>query len=129
MAVFFTQGLLFASWTAHIPQVKAHLDLTDGSLGLALLGAPLGAVSAMLVSAHLLPRFGSRRMVQTSLFGYCVSGPFVGVAGSLPALFAALYAWGAFQGAVDVSMNTQAISVEQARGSPLMSGLHGCWSI
>jgi hypothetical protein len=53
MAVFFVHGLLFASWTAHIPQVKADLHLTDGSLGLALLGAPLGAVSAMLVSAHL----------------------------------------------------------------------------
>jgi fucose permease len=129
MAVFFVHGLLFASWTAHIPQVKAHLHLTNGSLGLALLGAPLGAVSAMLVSAHLLPRLGSRRMVQAALFGYCVAGPFIGVAGSLPALFVALFAWGGFQGALDVSMNTQAIAVEQDRGRPLMSGLHGCWSI
>ena len=129
MAVFFVHGLLFASWTAHIPQVKADLHLTDGSLGLALLGAPLGAVSAMLVSAHLLPRLGSRRMVQAALLGYCVAGPFVGVVGSLPALFVALYAWGGFQGALDVSMNTQAIAVEQDRRRPLMSGLHGCWSI
>ena len=129
MAVFFVHGLLFASWTAHIPQVKAHLHLTDGSLGLALLGAPLGAVSAMAVSAHLLPRLGSRRMVQAALLGYCVAGPFVGVAGSLPALFVALFAWGGFQGALDVSMNTQAIAVERHRARPLMSGLHGCWSI
>jgi fucose permease len=129
MAVFFVHGLLFASWTAHIPQVKAHLHLTDGSLGLALLGAPLGAVSAMAVSAHLLPRLGSRRMVQAALLGYCVAGPFVGVAGSLPSLFVALFAWGGFQGALDVSMNTQAIAVERRRARPLMSGLHGCWSI
>jgi len=129
VAVFFTHGLLFASWTAHIPEVKARLDLTDGALGLALLGAPVGSVSAMLATARLLPKLGSRRMVQASLLGYCAAGPLIGLAGSLPMLFAALYAWGAFQGALDVSMNTQAVAVERARGRPLMSGLHGCWSI
>jgi hypothetical protein len=41
-AVFVVHGLLFASWTAHIPDVKAHLGLTDGTLGFALLGARSG---------------------------------------------------------------------------------------
>jgi fucose permease len=128
-AVFFVHGLLFASWTAHIPQVKAHLHLTDGALGLALLGAPLGSVSAMLVSVRLLPNFGSKRMVRAGLLGYVVTGPFVGLAGSLPVLFATLYMWGASQGTLDVSMNTQAVAVERASGRPLMSGFHACWSI
>lgn len=127
--VFFIHGLLFASWAAHIPHVKAHLGLTDGALGLALLGAPAGSVSAMLLAAHLLIRLGSRRMVRVALVGYCAAGPLVGLAGSLIALFAALYAWGFFQGSLDVSMNTQAVAVEQARGRPLMSGLHAWWSI
>ena len=129
IAVFVSHGLLFASWTTHIPQVKAHLALTDGTLGFALLGAPIGSVAAMLVVARALPRFGSRLMVQVSLVGYCIAGPLVGIAGSLPALFAALFAWGVFQGALDVSMNTQAVTVERAAGRPLMSGFHGSWSI
>jgi hypothetical protein len=128
-AAFISHGLLFASWTAHIPQVKDHLGLSDGTLGLALLGAPLGSVAAMLVVAHVLPRIGSQRMVQISLLGYCLAGPLVGLAGSFAALFAALFAWGAFQGALDVSMNTQAVTVERAAGRPLMSGFHGSWSI
>ena len=129
VAVFFIHGLLFASWTAHIPQVKDHAGLTVAALGLALLGAPVGSVSAMLASARLLPRLGSRRMVRGCLAGYCAAGPLIGLAGSLPALFAALFAWGAFQGSLDVSMNTQAVAVERARGRPLMSGFHACWSI
>jgi MFS family permease len=129
LAAFISHGLLFASWTAHIPQVKDHLGLSDGTLGLALLGAPLGSVAAMLVVARLLPRLGSQRMVQVSLVGYCLAGPLVGLAGSFAALFAALFAWGVFQGALDVSMNTQAVSVERAAGRPLMSGFHGSWSI
>jgi MFS family permease len=129
ITAFVSHGLLFASWTAHIPQVKDHIGLTDGTLGLALLGAPVGSVAAMLVVARVLPVLGSKRMVQLSLLGYSLAGPLVGLAGSLPALFAALFAWGAFQGTLDVSMNTQAVTVERAAGRPLMAGFHACWSI
>ena len=128
-AVFVVHGLLFASWTAHIPDVKAHLGLTDGTLGFALLGAPVGSVLAMIAASWLLPRVGSRVVVRVALVGYCAAGPLVGLTGSLPALFAALFAWGAFQGTLDVAMNTQAIAVERTGGRILMSGLHGSWSI
>jgi MFS family permease len=127
--VFTVHGLLFASWTAHIPHVKARLGLTDGTLGIALLGAPVGSVCAMLAVAYLLPRLGSRRIVQIALVGYCATGPLVGLTGSLPALLGALFVWGAFQGSLDVAMNTQAITVERAGRRALMSGLHGSWSI
>ncbi|MGH3187109.1 MAG: hypothetical protein ACRDPY_37580 [Streptosporangiaceae bacterium] len=53
-AVFVVHGLLFASWTAHIPGVKEHLGLTDGTLGFALLGAPVGSVTAMIAFAAML---------------------------------------------------------------------------
>ena len=129
VAAFVGHGLLFASWTAHIPQVKDRLGLTDGTLGLALLGAPIGSVVAMLVVARILPRLGSKRMVQISLLGYSLAGPLVGLAGSLAALSVALFAWGAFQGTLDVSMNTQAVTVERTAARPLMSGFHACWSI
>jgi fucose permease len=128
-AVFVVHGLLFASWTAHIPDVKAHLGLTDGTLGFALLGAPVGSVTAMIAASWLLPRVGSRRVVRVALAGYCAAGPLVGLTGSVAALFAALFVWGAFQGTLDVAMNTQAIAVERTRHRVLMSGLHGSWSI
>lgn len=127
--VFVVHGLLFASWTAHIPKVKAHLGLSDGTLGFALLGAPVGSIVAMACSSWLLPRVGSRRIVQVALVGYCAAGPLVGLTGNLPALFAALFLWGGFQGTLDVAMNTQAIAVERRAQRPLMSGLHGGWSI
>jgi hypothetical protein len=40
-----------------------------------------------------------------------------------------LFVWGAFQGALDVAMNTQGITVERASHRMLMPGLHGSWSI
>ncbi|MGH2464080.1 MAG: MFS transporter, partial [Candidatus Limnocylindrales bacterium] len=128
-AVFIAHGLLFAAWTAHIPDVKAHLGLTDGTLGFALAGPPIGSVSAMLAASWLLPRLGSRRIVQVALVGSCVAAPLVGLTGNLATLFVALFAWGAFQGTLDVAMNTQAIAIERTGRQVLMSGLHGTWSI
>jgi MFS family permease len=128
-AVFFVQGLLFASWTAHIPQVKDHLALSDGSLGVALLGAPMGSVLAMMAATRLLPTWGSRRMVRLSLLGFCASGPIVGLSNSFVTFFLAFMLWGAFLGTLDVSMNTQAIAVEIRSARVLMPGFHGSWSV
>ncbi|MGI8404237.1 MAG: MFS transporter [Thermomicrobiales bacterium] len=128
-AIFLVQALIFASWTAHIPQVKASLGLSDATLGTALLGAPIGSIVAMIVTGWLLPRLGSKRIVQIVLIGYCLTGVGVGLAGSLPELFGALALWGLFQGALDVAMSTQGITIERAMRSPIMSGLHGGWSI
>jgi MFS family permease len=127
--VFVAHGLLFAAWTAHIPEVKAHLGLTDGTLGFALAGPPIGSVLATLASSWLLPRLGSRRIVQITLIGSCLAAPLVGLTGNLASLFAALFLWGAFQGTLDVAMNTQAIAVERTGRQVLMSGLHGGWSV
>jgi MFS family permease len=60
IAVFFVQGFLFASWTAHIPRVQQNLGLSNGRLGLALLGAPVGSVLALVLAGRLLTRGGVR---------------------------------------------------------------------
>lgn len=129
VAVFFVQGLLFASWAAHIPHVRLRLGLSDAALGVALLGAPVGSIAAMAVSARALPRLGSRRLVRLHLVGYAAAGPLVGLARSTLWLFAALAAWGFFQGSLDMAMNTQAIAVERRDGRVVMPGFHGGWSL
>jgi MFS family permease len=128
-AVFMVHATLFASWTAHIPLVKSQLGLSNAALGTALLGAPLGSVTAMMISRFLLPRWGSRRMVYLCVAGYAVAGIAVGQAPSMFWLFVTLSVWGLFQGGLDVAMNTQGVTVEQAAGRPIMTRLHGMWSL
>jgi MFS family permease len=129
VATFFVHGFLFASWTAHIPHVKEHLHLGNGSLGLALLGAPIGSVLAMLLVSRLLPKYGSQRVVRVALLGYCLAGPLVGLSNSIVTFFIAFLIWGTFQGSLDVAMNAQAIAVEESAGHRLMPGFHGSWSM
>lgn len=128
-ATFIAHAVLFASWAAHIPQVKADLGLSDGALGTALFGAPLGSVAATVFCHWALPRWGSHRLVPITVAGYSVAGVSVGLARSQWSLFGALALWGMFQGALDVAMNTQAATVERLAKSPIMARFHGMWSV
>lgn len=128
-AVFLAHGLVFSSWAAHIPHVKAALGLSDAALGTALFGAPLGSVVATALSHWALPRWGSHRLIRVTVAGYAAAGMTVGLARSAGALFAALALWGLFQGALDVAMNTQAGTVERLAGAPIMARFHGMWSL
>ena len=127
--VFFAQGCCSRRGRRTSPRSRPTSGLTDGTLGFALAGPPIGSVLATLASSWLLPRLGSRRIVQITLVGSCLAAPLVGLTGNVATLFAALFLWGAFQGTLDVAMNTQAIAVERTGRQVLMSGLHGGWSV
>jgi len=128
-AAFLAHAVLFSSWAAHIPHVKAELGLSDAALGTALFGAPLGSVAATLLCHWALPRWGSHRVVPITLAGYAAAGTTVGLARSGAWLFLALALWGFFQGALDVAMNTQAGTVERLARAPIMARFHGMWSV
>jgi hypothetical protein len=63
------------------------------------------------------------------LIGYAAMVPFLALANSFLALTATLLVLGAFQGSMDVAMNVNALAVEQAGTHPIMSRLHGTWSL
>ena len=128
-AAFIAHAVVFSSWAAHIPHVKAELGLSDAALGTALFGAPLGSLTATVLCHWAVPRWGSHRLVAVTVAGYAAAGTTVGLARSGAALFLALALWGAFQGALDVAMNTQAAAVERLAKAPIMGRFHGMWSV
>jgi hypothetical protein len=130
-AVFFCHAALFAAWTPHIPGIKSALRLGDAALGVALLGAPAGSVVAMFVAGAAVSRFGSAATVRLTLVGYVLSPLALGAgAGATPeGLFAVLVVWGAFQGSLDVAMNSHAAGVERAYGRPIFTSFHAYWSL
>ncbi|GAA4034953.1 MFS transporter [Allokutzneria multivorans] len=127
--VFGVHAGLFAAWTPHIPLVKERLGVGDGMLGLLLLGAPVGALLAILVAGPMIARWGSRPMMMVTALGYGGVSFLLGIADSGVALFLALMVWGAFQSALDVAMNAQAVLVERHYDRPVMSSFHGFWSL
>jgi len=129
LIVFFLHGLGTGMWVARIPAVQERLGLGVGALGLALLGAGLGTLLAMIPAGALVARHGSRTVVTWTAVPAAGSLALIGLAGDGPTLFAALVVFGAANSALDVAMNAQGSVVEQRLGRPIMSSLHGLWSL
>ena len=126
--VFFANGAALGSWVPHIPDAKQALGLSDGLLGLALLGMAAGSLVGLPLSGLLTARFGSRRTTTAAILALLLATPLPLLAPSLPTFTAALILLGIANGAVDVAMNTQAIAIEERVGRAIMSGFHGFFS-
>jgi MFS family permease len=118
-----------SSWVSHIPLLKERLELSDQLLGFALLCAGMGALATMSVSGWLMSRFGSRKISILSgiLFSVSLIGP--GIASSFWSLAVSLLILGAFNGLMDIAMNSQAASYEGLVRKPVMSSFHAWWSL
>ncbi|MBS1706817.1 MAG: MFS transporter [Armatimonadetes bacterium] len=126
---FLVAGLLVAAWAPMIPLVKARLGLDEAQLGSLLLFVGIGSVSTMPFSGGLAGHFGCRKVIIAAATVAAVALPTAATASSSWVLGAALFAFGAGIGTLDVVMNIQAVMVERASGRAMMSGFHGLFSI
>jgi fucose permease len=127
--LFFVNGAVLASWLPHIPAVKARLTSGDGQLGLVLLAMAGGAMVALPTAGWLIGRLGSRALSSSAALALCLAMPLPVLSPTLPALVVTLALLGACNGLLDVSMNAQAVVVEQRRGRPIMSSFHALFSL
>ena len=95
LATFFLIGASFATWGSRIPEIQSHLSLTDGQLGITLLGVSLGVVTALLVADTIIGKFGSRKVILIAGLASCVFLPLLAVAPSMLTLWILLFLYGA----------------------------------
>ena len=126
---FGINGLLFGTWITRIPEIKRGLDLSEGELGFALFGIPLGAFFIMPLMGRITARLGAGRATLWSAYAFCFSIFLPIFVPSLWALIGVLIVFGLTGGAMDIAMNTTAAEIEQQGKQPIMSTCHGLWSI
>ena len=88
-----------------------------------------GALVAMPLTGQVLDRRSSAGVTRAATLVYCLMLPLPLIAPSPVALGAILFVFGAANGAMDVSMNAHGVAVERDLGRPIMSSLHGGWSV
>jgi MFS family permease len=127
--VFFLVGSASGTWAARIPAIKAHLHLSAGVLGLALLGPAVGAMLAMAVVGALSTKVKPRRIVGVMIFPLGTLLCALSFVASPWQLFATLVGWGAAFGAIDVAMNTEGAALQDLVGRRIMSRFHAAYSL
>ncbi|MGW0177357.1 MFS transporter [Rhodococcus sp. NPDC003322] len=127
--VFAVNGFLLAAWVVHIPAISERTGISHATLGWLLLVLAGGALIGMQIAGPLADRWGSRRMIAAA--GLLLSAGAIGpaLASDAVGLGVALAIFGFGNGALDVSMNSQAVHVERAYGRPIMSAFHALFSL
>ena len=118
--IFMANGTSFASIVPHFPWLQRKLELTEATMGFALLLPAIGAIAMMLTTARLIQRFGSRILTVLGCLLLLSAVPVVTVVPTMALMTPFLLAVGMGNGMMDVSMNAQAAAVEQGYGRPLI---------
>ncbi|HXB08699.1 MAG TPA: MFS transporter [Puia sp.] len=126
---FFVNGFLFSNLTSRLPELKDHFGATNSVLGTLLFTTAIGALVAMPLTGWLSVRFGSARLVIIAGLVFCCCVPCIAFSPNLWLGRAGFFMTGFFSGAMDITMNAQAVLVERIYKKTIMSSFHAAFSI
>ncbi len=124
-----SQGLCFAALVTRVPTIQERFDLTEGSLALLLGLVPIIAGIGSIAAGSLIARFGSAPVLRALGPLTPVALVLVGFSPSMPTLVASLALIGFALGAVDATMNAQAVAVEVKYARSLVGSFFAVFSL
>lgn len=127
--IFFVNGYTFGGIAVELPLFKERLEIGDGPLGRLLLCMAIGSILAMPFAGFITRRLGTVGTVRAVGLAFVALVPLSILMPGYGALVALFVAIGAVNGLMDVTMNAEGVNVERALAKPIMSSLHGFWSI
>ncbi|WTW95668.1 MFS transporter [Streptomycetaceae bacterium NBC_01309] len=129
LACFLIQGASFAVLVTRIPAIQDRYELGDGALTLVLSLVPIVAGVGSLLAEKLAARYGSHHVLRTAQPVVCASVLGVGAGDTVWQLAAVLVVFALALGAVDATMNMQAVGIQARQGRSVMNGFHAAWSL
>ncbi|GAB3652623.1 MFS transporter [Nocardioides korecus] len=127
--LFALNGLVVGTFGGSLPGLRQHLGLGAGHIVGVLVTAGIAAVVAMNLSGPVADRHGARLPTLVGGATMVLAAVVMGAAPAYAVLLVGAAVFGLGNGAMDVAMNALGVSVEQARGRPVMSRLHAFFSV
>lgn len=127
LAAFGAMGVLWGTFAAALPDLKAMLGVDEAQLGLLIFFTPIAAITAMLAA----PLFGAalgRAALPLAVTLMAVGFALPGQANVLWMFPLAMACAGAATGLTDVLMNARVAAMETSRGVHLMNLAHAVYS-
>jgi fucose permease len=118
-----------SAWAPLVPFAKDRLHLNDSNLGLLLLFLGIGAFCTMPLTGWLAQRIGTKAIIIFTALLIALSLPSLAIVNTFTGMAIVLFVFGMGIGGIDVAMNTHGSLVQSVSGKPIMSALHGLFSV
>jgi predicted MFS family arabinose efflux permease len=128
-AQFMNLGVVAGVWGVHVPSIKAHYEMDDRTLGLALLATSIGSLLTLTIAGRVVGRLGARTTSVLAGWGFCLALAVSLQLSALWPLLLALSVLGASESVFDVAINAEGTTLETLSGRAVMSGFHGMFSL
>lgn len=130
LSIFFlVSGFSFATWASRIPTIKSLYDLNDAELGNILLILPISSLLGLPISGWLVSKFDSRKPMIVSFVFFNIALALIGFSQSILMLAVAVFLFSFFMRIINISINTQSISVQRSFVRNIVGSFHGLWSV
>ena len=125
---FFLSGFCFSTWASRIPTIKNAFGFNDAELGTVLLCMPICSLIGLPISGWLIARYDSRKPMTVAFGMVAVSLSCIGFASSAFALVASIGLFAFSTRIFNISVNTQAITLQKQFDKKINGSFHGLWS-
>ena len=126
---FFLSGFGFSTWTSRIPTIKEALNLNEAELGSILLVMPLASLVGLPISGFLVSKLETRKPLIFAFILYATALCSIAWTSSVPLFIAAIFMVAFFMRIVNISMNTQSITLQGMFEKRINGSFHGMWSM
>ena len=125
---FFISGFCFSTWASRIPTIKTTFDYNEAELGTILLFMPISSLIGLPISGWLISRYDSRIPLAIAFIAVALALLGIGFAFTDVHLIASLCVFAFSMRILNISMNTQAITLQKKFDRRIIGSFHGLWS-
>ncbi len=126
---FFMSGLSFSTWASRIPTIKETFGFNEAELGSLLLALPIGSLIGLPLSGWLVSKYNSRVPLTVGYGLNAFSLAFIGFAQSTFSLVLAVVLFAFTTRIFNISVNTQALTLQKRFDKKIIGSFHGYWSM
>ncbi len=122
-------GFSFSTWASRIPTIKEHFDFNEAELGSILLAMPLGSLLGLPISGWLVSKYNSRVPLSIGYGLNALSLAGIAYANTTITLLIAISIFAFTTRIFNISVNTQALTLQKQFDKKIIGSFHGFWSL
>jgi MFS family permease len=128
-ACFFLFAFALGALLGRLPDIQTKLALTEGQLGLTLIGMAAGSLLALTLGSQWVERMGARLTAFSTVLGTAFCYALIPWLPNAYLVFATLFVAGILAGLLEINLNLEADRIEAQLNKRVMNRAHGMWSL